>query len=351
MRLSRSARLFLAMMLAVLALAVMLSACGGNAQPVIVTEQPTATFTEVTTPTAEVAGVVYVTATPVPTRDPGSSTPGPSPTNPLAPTLSPIPETPTATMEPTLAGLLVLYFTTDSEYVTPGNNVTLFWSVRGADRVRIYRLDDQGARIYRWDVNTEGKITVGTNAGDREATRFLLTAETGGASIEQELVIPLRCPEFWFFEPAPDACPAAPSQVSSQVEQTFERGRMIWVETEARIYVIFEDGLAPGWAQYPDNFAEGDPDRDETLIPPPGMLQPIRGFGLVWRANPRVQERLGWATTQEVPFEGMYQADSAEPSVATVYLRARDGGILALDAQTGEWEVLPPPAQEENSAS
>jgi hypothetical protein len=37
----------------------------------------------------------------------------------------------------------------------------------------------------------------------------------------------------------------------------------------------------------------------------------------------------------------MFQADSIEPSVATLYLRARDGGIMALNALTDGWELLP----------
>jgi hypothetical protein len=126
---------------------------------------------------------------------------------------------------------------------------------------------------------------------------------------------------------------------------------MIWVETLDQIFVIFEDGGDPGWASYPDEFNEGDPERDDTLIPPPGLSQPVRGFGLIWRENPRVQERLGWATTSEVAFEGMYQSDAAEPEIATTYLRTRDGGIIALNSQTSNWEVLPPPLPEGDSVS
>ena len=90
--------------------------------------------------------------------------------------------------------------------------------------------------------------------------------------------------------------------------------------------------VCPRWAQYPDTFVEGDPESDESLVPPPGLSQPIRGFGMIWRNNPRVRERLGWATSPEVAFEGMIQADSIELSVATLYLRARDGSIIALNA-------------------
>ena len=324
---------------------IALAACGGNAQPAIVTYAPTETPAIQPSPSAALVSSAP-TASPTnaapPTRSASTATPGPSPTSPLASTSTPAPHTLTATRAPTLAGLSVEYFTTDSESAIPGDNVTLFWSVRGADRARIYRVDADGERIYRWDVAAAGKITVGTRRADRDVARFLLTAEVSGASIEQPLLIPLRCPEVWFFEPPPEACPAAPGQFSMQAEQTFQRGRMIWVETLDRIYVVFEDGRSPAWAQYPDEFGEGVPERDDTLAPPPGLEQPVRGFGLVWRSNPRVQERLGWATSPEVPYEGMYQADSPEPSVATIYLRLRDGGIIALDALEDSWKVLPP---------
>lgn len=323
--------------------ALVLAACGGNAQPVVFTVAPSPTHTAV--PTSTVAAVIVVpTLSPTPSHTPAPTTPtpGPSPTHPLAPTLSPLPATLTATSAPTRVGLLIEYFTTDSASVRPGDNVRLFWSTRGASRARIYRLDAAGERIWRWDVNPSGDLTVTTRGSDRDVARFLLEIEGGGTTVDQTLLIPLSCPETWFFEPAPDSCPAGPPQLSQQAEQTFERGRMIWVEALDRIYVVFEDGRLPSWAQYPDNFQEGDPDRDETLVPPPGLEQPIRGFGLVWRTNERVRERLGWATTPEVAFEGMFQADSVEASVATMYLRLRDGAILALDAFNEKWEVLPP---------
>ncbi len=316
---------------------MLLASCGGNAQPAIMTLVPSATLTA-----APVAAVVpTVTITPLPTHPTTTPSPGPSPTNPLAPTLSPAPATLTVTRVPTVAGLSVEYFTTDTEYAKPGDNVTLFWSIRGADRARIYRLDAGGERIWRWDVNTSGQLTVGTRSADRDVARFSLEGEVAGSTVEQILLIPLQCPEVWFFDPAPESCPAEPPQITLQAEQTFERGRMIWVETQDRIYVVFEDGASPAWAQYPDNFSDGDPERDDSLVPPEGLQQPIRGFGLVWRTNPRVQDRLGWATTPEVAFDGMFQADSSEPSVAAVYLRLRDGGIMALDAYNDAWDVLP----------
>jgi hypothetical protein len=47
----------------------------------------------------------------------------------------------------------------------------------------------------------------------------------------------------------------------------------------------------------------------------------------------------------------MYQADAAEASVATLYLRMRDGNILALDAQTNTWEMLASAGAVDDAAS
>lgn len=326
--------------LALIAAGLLLAACGVDAQPVIVTQPPSATWTPSATATETLAVAAPPAETPPPARSASTRTPGPPAAFPLVPTVPPAPETLTATAAPTRLAAAIRYFTTDSEFVTPGENVTLFWSVDGADRARIYRVDEDGERLFRWDVMGEGQITVATRATDREAARFLLTAQIGQVEIEQLLLIPLRCVDIWFFDPPPDACAAAPAELTTEAEQTFERGRMVWVAALDRIYVVFEDGARPGWAMYPDEFNEGDPERDESLAPPPGLEQPIRGFGLVWRNNPRVRERLGWGVSPEVSFEGMMQADSAEPSLATLYLRLRDGGILALDAQTNEWDVL-----------
>lgn len=326
--------------LALIAASLLLAACGADAQPVIVTQPPSATSTPSPTATATLAVAALPTATPQPTRPASTRTPGPPAAFPLVPTVPPAPETLTATAAPTHLAAAIRYFTTDSEFVTPGENVTLFWSVDGAGRARIYRVDENGERLFRWDVMGEGQITVATRATDRDAARFLLAAQIGQVEIEQLLLIPLRCVDIWFFDPPPDACAAAPAELTTQAEQTFERGRMVWVAALDRVYAVFEDGGRPAWAMYPDEFNEGDPERDESLAPPPGLEQPIRGFGLVWRNNPRVRERLGWAVSPEVAFEGMMQADSAEPSLATLYLRLRDGGILALNAQTNEWDVL-----------
>jgi len=78
--------------------------------------------------------------------------------------------------------------------------------------------------------------------------------------------------------------------------QTFDRGTMIWRSDTQQIYVIYADRT---WAIFTDAFKEGDAENDPNLRVPQGKLQPMRGFGKIWRANPTVQAKLGWATAKE----------------------------------------------------
>lgn len=89
------------------------------------------------------------------------------------------------------------------------------------------------------------------------------------------------------------------------VMQPFERGWMIWRSDDESITVVLTDGQR--WAQYPDRFQEGEPELDPTLSPPGGLLQPIRGFGKLWRSQPELREQLGWATDKERPYDGDVQ--------------------------------------------
>jgi hypothetical protein len=94
---------------------------------------------------------------------------------------------------------------------------------------------------------------------------------------------------------ATSAEPAA----TSMADQIFENGRMFWREDEQAIYVLYRDNT---WEVFPDTFVEGQAESDSSLTAPANRLQPIRGFGKVWREQPVVRERLGWATAREVGY-------------------------------------------------
>ena len=156
----------------------------------------------------------------------------------------------------------------------------------------------------------------------------------------------LRCRHDWFLEPRPeDICPTAPL-VSAAAEQHFEGGTMIWVEAEDAIYVLVGDpGGAPAsathWNRFEDMWDESLPDRDPHLAPPEGRQQPIRGFGLVWRENPEIQEQLGWATDSETGYTTILQRTTRYKYNAW-YLLALDGHTWYLGPERSSWDRIGP---------
>jgi hypothetical protein len=190
-------------------------------------------------------------------------------------------------------------------------------------------------------VTNEGRLTVSTDADeDLVVARFLVQAESGGSVIEEILEIDMGCPFSWFFQPAPDGCPGGSPQPTTQVEQRFEGGSMVWLAATQEIFVLFSDDSNPAWGRYPDTFVAGVPEADDSIVAPAERLQPVRGFGLVWRENEEVRERLGWALEPELGYDGIIQSTGGAAN-ETIYLRVRDGGILSIQPGGAAWDILP----------
>jgi serine/threonine-protein kinase len=83
---------------------------------------------------------------------------------------------------------------------------------------------------------------------------------------------------------------------TSAAQQPFERGVMIWRGDVGQIFVLSNDNR---WFAYADTFVEGQAESDASLVAPAGKLQPIRGFGKLWREQVGLREQLGWATGKE----------------------------------------------------
>jgi len=115
---------------------------------------------------------------------------------------------------------------------------------------------------------------------------------------------------------------------------------MLWNRAEDRIYVLFDDGNQPAWRAYTDEWDEGEPASDPAIVPPEGLFQPVRGFGLVWREQPGVRDRLGWAVDAETGYSTAVQATSRF-KYNTTYVRALDGGVWELGPEGSEWNHLP----------
>jgi len=131
-------------------------------------------------------------------------------------------------------------------------------------------------------------------------------------------------------------CPTVARRHIPLAEQWFERGLMIWTGQtfNTRIYSIRTTPLPVIWAGYADRWAPWEPE-SANLTPPPGLLEPKRGFGKVWREEPGVREALGWATTPERGDVGIVQTYTGGaaiymPGINTVYLLGPNGQTWAF---------------------
>jgi hypothetical protein len=126
-------------------------------------------------------------------------------------------------------------------------------------------------------------------------------------------------------------CPEDGEKVIWCAWQEFEQGAMLWRIDTGKIDVFSLEGADGGsWQEYDDPWVDGKypVDHDPGIVPPPGLVQPKRGFGLVWREQldgPRSD--IGWALMEETglcaviqPFEKglMFRYNPKEHSDALV---------------------------------
>lgn len=90
-------------------------------------------------------------------------------------------------------------------------------------------------------------------------------------------------------------CPQGAVMTANSALQQFEYGTMIWVS--GPIYGLYNDGR---YQRFDDTFVAGVDPESSFLSPPPGLLEPIRGFGKIWRNYPDVRASIGWGTAPEV---------------------------------------------------
>ena len=101
-------------------------------------------------------------------------------------------------------------------------------------------------------------------------------------------------------------CPAAGSAITWAAWEPFERGYMLWRSDTDSVYVLnMQDGtnLSTGtWQLWTEKWDGSNPD-GIGLSPPPGLYEPVRGFGWLWRTylgGPGSQ--VGWAREEEKGF-------------------------------------------------
>lgn len=136
----------------------------------------------------------------------------------------------------------------------------------------------------------------------------------------------------------PLGSPPVTASLASAV-QGYERGTMIWVAgTPGTIYALFNTTT---YQQFSDTYTEGVDPASGGESPPAGLLEPVRGFGKVWRTNPNVRNGLGWATNAEVGGQSTVQQFERGWMIAL----PQRGEILILmsdpSGTSGTWRVVP----------
>lgn len=166
------------------------------------------------------------------------------------------------------------------------------------------------------------------------------TASTGSAATETITTTPL-----------PDGFPTPTVGQVFMAEQAFQHGRMFWLEPVQQIWVLTTDeNENQVWLVYNDTWEEGDPETDTSLVPPePGLQQPIRGFGKLWRENEDLRNLIGWAVDPELGFVTRYEFHhGGEVDASGTYVsapgyhvfQAYNGDILVIDEATRTWSKI-----------
>ncbi len=145
------------------------------------------------------------------------------------------------------------------------------------------------------------------------------------------------CTTPWFFSMLqPASCPMNPPLVSAGSFLQFQNGAMLWVAKQDAIYVLYDSASPPRWQVFNDTFTDGMADTDPAFNnAPPYTWQPRRGFGLLWRGQLALRERLGWAVTEaEIPFTPQVQLGSD----GMIFIGDMRGGVYSLSPDSSDWK-------------
>jgi hypothetical protein len=92
-------------------------------------------------------------------------------------------------------------------------------------------------------------------------------------------------------------------KIIQDAEQPFDNGHMFWRQDLNVALVVYEQGPLSGTFQpFVDMWSEGDPDYSCPASPPPGKVQPKRGFGAVWCSLGGASAPIGWGLAEEAGF-------------------------------------------------
>ena len=323
-------------------LLLILSACGPSPTPVLIPAGPTPIITPGTNPsplaTSRYAAtpLSLFTSMPSPINIPMSV-----PSDPPTATQLPPPATSTSPPTPTPAAQIPL-----SLIITPrvtqrlGDAITLTWQAGGGQAALCPVLGPGPVASQCVDVPLSGSRTITVDESMLPYLGYALRV-TSGSTVSWAIAgVVFGCQGLrdWFFSPPPERCPAASVQTSEAAAQPFEHGLKFWTKTTDTFYAFFDgDGSQPQFFEFashvhlkpgasPDHRVGGEP---------PGRIDPVSGFGMLWRGEfeefSNVRARLGWGLLPEFPYTSSYQCETASgPQLWTCYLAVPGNKVLQL---------------------
>jgi hypothetical protein len=168
--------------------------------------------------------------------------------------------------------------------------------------------------------------------GEYTFTLYLL--DSSNIQYSAETTLNIECTYRWEVVSQAEGCPIDAAQTVSAAYQTFERGVMVWLPGSIHaIWVLYNDGSFDG---YRDAWDGSSPVQiDET--PPSGMRAPERGFGYLWADTPHIQERLGWALSEEVSYPATFQRNIVRGRYGSFFtlFTLPDGRVVNALRETG----------------
>lgn len=322
-----------------LMLALLLAGCRLNSQQIAPTPSPTMTQTPSSLGEAHSLATKQPTATasqtPLPTSTIAPAVVAKTANPPIATPVSMVPISGTApTVTPTSVHGLIRSFTTSAAEANPGDTLTLTWETT-AIRVRLCYYSAAVMPWGCWDVSPTGsrQVTIPTEKPNSYAYQLAAYPCQGDCQHETARVeVKVHCPDSWFFSGPShqNLCPSTSAMVTAAAAQRFERGMMIWLEKSKKIYVLYSNSASSNsYMAFQDPWQEGMQESDPTIIPPAGLYQPVRGFGMIWRNETpysSLRDTLGWATAPEFSFSSAYQCDTLW-KLNDCYLQTPDGPI------------------------
>ena len=154
--------------------------------------------------------------------------------------------------------------------------------------------------------------------------RYRLEVTGAGGPVTRDVTLDVSCSQEWLGGGgASPLCPQDPARNVFAVWQPFEHGVMLWFSDTQQIYVMTDDGR---FSIYEDNYVEGQPELGDVSLE--GLLTPVRGFGQIWNGLGGPESAIGWATTNEVGYDGARQA--AGRTSYTTYIQGPGSNVYAV---------------------